>query len=196
MAHTGLLLLDVDGPLNPYAEKPHLRPPGYTTFRHTPTGAWLSGRDARRHKGIRVWLNPDHGPALLAVADATGLELVWATTWLHEANNRIGPAIGLPTLPVIEFPLDDLEPDGGGNRWRRDGTWKWSAVAAYAAGRPLAWLDDDHGNPLFAAARASFDHQRTGQPTLLCHVDPRTGVQATHLDEIRAWAADLPATTG
>ena len=59
-ASTPVLLIDVDGPLNPYAAPPHRRPEGYTTHRWHPEG-W-HGR-----KPLRVWLNPDHGPALLAL---------------------------------------------------------------------------------------------------------------------------------
>lgn len=33
-----LLLIDVDGPLNPYAAKPQSRPRGYGTHRMRPTG--------------------------------------------------------------------------------------------------------------------------------------------------------------
>ncbi|WP_156051330.1 hypothetical protein [Allokutzneria albata] len=117
----GFLLLDVDGPLNPYAAKPSRRPDGYATFRLTDDGRWLRGREGRRRKGIRVWLNPGHGTALLRVAAEADLALVWATTWEDEANTRIGPEIGLPPLPVITFP--DRDPVTG---WRRDGRWKWA----------------------------------------------------------------------
>lgn len=56
-----ILFLDVDGPLNPYAAKPHRRPEGYQTFRfHAGTPEW--GK-----RGLRVWLNPSHGPQLLAL---------------------------------------------------------------------------------------------------------------------------------
>jgi hypothetical protein len=191
--YRGLLLLDVDGPLNPYAAKPHARPPGYETFRYTASGGWYTGRDVRRYKGLRVWLHRDHGAQLCALAASTGLELVWATTWLHEANTCIGPVIGLPELPVIEFPSADLERDGAGRHgWRRDGGWKWPAVAQYAAGRPLAWLDDEHDDKGFRAARATFDRDRAESPTLLCQVDPHSGLLPGHLEEIRAWAIQLP----
>ncbi|NUT46333.1 MAG: hypothetical protein HOV94_03285 [Saccharothrix sp.] len=193
MGYRGLLLLDVDGPLNPYAAKPNARPPGYETFRYTPAGGWYTGRDVRRHKGLRVWLNPGHGALLLELAAATGLELVWATTWSHEANTLIAPAVGLPELPVIDFPDADLERDEAGHaRWSRDGGWKWSAVVRYAAGRPLAWLDDEHDDTGARAAGATFDRDRADSPTLLCHVDPYRGLQPAHLDRIRAWAVRLP----
>lgn len=175
----GLLLLDVDGPLNPYAANKNRRPPGYQTYRRTATG-WHTGRDAYRFKGLRVWLHPGHGAELLALAAETSLELVWATTWQHEANDRIGPAIGLPRLPVIEFSGHD--PATG---W--DKAWKWPAVAAYAAGRPLAWLDDEHDHP----GAEEFGRGRTGAATLLVHVDPRQGLGSTHLARVRHWASTL-----
>jgi hypothetical protein len=89
---------------------------------------------------------------------------------MHEANTHVGPAIGLPELPVIEFSPDDLN---------RGGSWKWAAVAEYADGRPLAWLDDDHSSPLFRGGRETFDEARAGMPTLLCHVDPAHGLSPT-----------------
>ncbi|MBE1465245.1 HAD domain-containing protein [Kibdelosporangium phytohabitans] len=169
----GLLLLDVDGPLNPYAAKAARRPPGYETFRQTSGGRWLTGKEARKRKGLRVWLNPAHGPILCALAEQTGLALVWATTWQHEANTCIGPAIGLPELPVIEFAPSK--------------EWKWAAVAAYADGQPVAWLDDQFDE--LPSARQAFEEQRAGTPTLLCHVDPAFGLLDTHVDAIRRWHA-------
>lgn len=94
-----LLLIDVDGPLNPYAAKAQRRPEGYRTHRMRPTG-WT---EAEQAKPLRVWLNPDHGAELLALAEV--YELVWATTWKDEANDWIGPHLGLPRLPFIDWPV-------------------------------------------------------------------------------------------
>jgi len=181
------LLLDVDGPLNPYDAKPWRRPVGYHTWRYIGPGALYTDREyrqARAKHAMRVWLNPDHGPMLLDLAATTGLELVWATTWGSEANRCIGPAIGLPELPVIRFG----EPDWGHAGWSMSGAWKWRAVADYADGRPLAWLDDEHNDVTYVHARAVFDRRRAGTPTLLCHVDPRTGLLPDHLATVRSWA--------
>ncbi|HEY4019773.1 MAG TPA: HAD domain-containing protein [Pseudonocardiaceae bacterium] len=192
MAEQALLLLDVDGVLNPYAAKPTARPLGYRTYRHTPDGGWYSGSNVRRHRGLRIWLHPAHGARLRELAAKANLELAWATTWMHDANTYVGPAIGLRDLPVIEFPATDLAPvPPGWFRWTENGGWKWPAVAAYAAGRPLAWLDDEHDASGFPAARAEFDRNREGIPTLLCHVDPRKGLLPEHLHRVADWAADL-----
>jgi hypothetical protein len=188
----GLLLLDVDGPLNPYAAKPFRRPAGYVPYRETPAGDWVSGRQARRRKGHRVWLHPGHGAVLRSLAEETGLRLVWATAWQHAANARVAPAIGLDPLPVIEFPAADAHVDGAGRlHWRVGGGWKWPAVTQYAVGQPLAWLDDEHDGEGYVAARTAFDRDRAGSPTFLCHVDPRRGLRPGHVAEIRAWAAGL-----
>jgi hypothetical protein len=216
------LLLDVDGPLNPYGAQPD-RPDGYRTYRETLDGGWVSDdwvHDGRVHDGRvgdglvhdgrvsdglvrggsvqddglghRVWLHPGHGSLLRGLAAETGLELVWATAWQHAANERVAPAIGLEPLPVIEFPARDVEIDADGRlRWRVGGGWKWPAVVEYAAGRPLAWLDDELNGGGFEVARAAFERDRAGSPTLLCHVDPRFGLQGAHLEEIRSWAAGL-----
>ena len=103
-----LLFLDVDDPLNPFAAKPTRRPDGYEKHRMAPRRwmeaerEWLraKGRPFKRAKPLRVWLNPAHGPALLDLP----VELVWATTWEQEANEWIGPVLGLPALPVVCWP--------------------------------------------------------------------------------------------
>jgi hypothetical protein len=184
----GWLLLDVDGPLNPYGAKATRRPPGYDTFRLTSQGRWVTGKETKRRKGLRVWLNAGHGEQLRALAEETGLTLAWATTWLHHANAYVSPTLGLPKLPVVEYPESDLQPVAGGHRWRRDGNWKWPGVATFTDGRPLAWLDDEHSDPLYAEARQAFEQSRAGSPTLLVHVDPSKGLQPAHLDMVRAWA--------
>src|SRR4051794_17405699 len=90
MPERPLLLLDFDGPLNPYrARKP---PTGY-----------------ERHEiveGAKIWsvlLNQQHGVELNALADV--FQLVWATSWEHGANRLLAPLLGLPDdLPVIVWP--------------------------------------------------------------------------------------------
>jgi hypothetical protein len=204
----GLLLLDVDGPLNPYGAKAKRRPAGYRSYRYTRDGRWYSGSDFRRHKGTRVWLNPHHGARILDLAADTKLQPVWASTWRHEANTLVSPAVGLPTLPIIDFPAADLNPDGT-TRWRAAGRWKYRGVSAFAGTLPLAWLDDEHDLRIAAAdelpgaqrdlflryrtaARDGFLFERGAIPTLLCQVDPKTGLGEVHLAKIRDWATTLP----
>lgn len=163
-----LLLLDVDGPLNVYAADPDGRQDGYTEH---------------RLEGFRVWLNPGHGPLLCEFATRHDVELAWATTWEDLANTSIGPVVGLPELPVVDLG------------WQRkvSGTitttdhWKFDGVLDHAAGRPLAWLDDDFG--LFPEGRAWFERERGDTPTLLHHVDPRVGLTPADLDAVAGWLA-------
>jgi rhodanese-related sulfurtransferase len=99
-------------------------------------GDWVARHAARgeRAKPLRVWLNPDHGAALLGLP----YELVWATTWMHDANTLIAPQLGLPGLPVIEWPRM-FHDDADGIHW------KTRHVVDWAAGRPFAWVDDEFG---------------------------------------------------
>ncbi|GLY64662.1 hypothetical protein Atai01_12810 [Amycolatopsis taiwanensis] len=173
-----LLLLDVDGPLSPWAAPDDAKPSGFVEHRFRLPG-WS------RRRPLRMWLNPALGPALLELAAQAGLELVWATNWEHRANTMMGPAIGLPVLPVIEFPAG-LQPLPG-----RRFTWKYGPVARYAAGRPLAWLDDDFD--VYPTAREEFlDRRRAASvPTELVGVNPRIGITDDHLASVAGWAQSL-----
>ncbi|AXK88551.1 hypothetical protein SAMN05421776_12151 [Nocardia farcinica] len=174
-----LLYLDVDGPLNPYAAKPHLRPAGYETHRMLPP-TWMAqhgDRPSGRIKPLRVWLNPVHGPKLLALTDV--FELWWATTWEHDANTHIGPTIGLPELPVVEWKTS--------KRFGPDGTFfKTAELVDHAGGRPFAWVDDDITN------RDRVYVERTHGPGALLHwVDPAKGLLDEDFAALRSWAAGL-----
>ncbi|HEX6352141.1 HAD domain-containing protein [Actinophytocola sp.] len=159
-----LLLLDIDGVLNPWAAR--TCPPGYVAH-HFRRGWWGQRRQA--------WLRPEHGPALRGLAERTGAELVWASSWAHDANITVGAVLGLPPLPVIEFagPHADTGP-----------AWKYRAVARFAYGRPLAWLDDDFD--LRAGAKEEFLARRD-VPTLLVPIDPAVGVTDADLASVERW---------
>lgn len=183
-----LLLIDVDGPLNPWRANKNRRPRGYETHRLNPLTS-----DGRRwvtvnRRLLRVWLNPAHGPALMDLP----FELVWCTTWVHEANEMIGPAIGLPELPVVEFDKQWTLPTRG------DGTYfKTHDVVAYAAGRPFAWIDDEVSD--FDREYVTTHHRAPSPihphsipaPALLHHVDPRLGLLDSDFEALAAWAASL-----
>lgn len=54
-------------------------------------------------------LDPDDGRRLLALS----CDLAWATTWMADANEVISPRLGLPELPVVDWPDSDDEPPHG-----------------------------------------------------------------------------------
>ncbi|SME94382.1 hypothetical protein [Streptomyces sp. Amel2xC10] len=163
-----LLLIDVDGPLNPYAAKPQRRPEGYTTHRMRPRGWDDPGR-----KPLRVWLDPAHGAALRALP----FELVWATTWEADANTWIAPRIGLPELPYIAWDPRPAEAPPAGI------FWKTRRVVSWAAGRPFAWIDDE-----ITDRDREFVADHHPGPALLHHVDPRRGLLPYDFARLAAWA--------
>ncbi|WP_329193785.1 MULTISPECIES: hypothetical protein [unclassified Streptomyces] len=164
-----LLLIDVDGPLNPYAAQPQRRPEGYTTHRVRPTG-WTA---AESRKPLRVWLHPGHGVELLALAHS--YEPVWATTWKDEANDWIG--LGLPRLPYIDWPqMHGRAPLGT--------FWKTQYVLEYAGNRPFAWIDDD----ITDGDREYVDRRHPAR-ALLLRIDERTGLVGADFQALAAWAA-------
>ncbi len=177
-----LLFLDVDGPLNPYVARSG-PPEGYITVevpqedRAATEPSWPRFRERPR----RVWLNPAHGRALLGL----GYDLCWATTWMSEANSIIGPVVGLPELPYVDFAGDLF-------RERQDGIhWKSAPLPAYADGRPFAWVDDEQNevDHVYVAARHAA-------PALLHDVDPGVGLRDEDLAVLRKFAASLSGPTG
>ena len=112
-----LLLVDVDGVLNPWEATD--TPDGYHEYDFFP--------------GERVLLSPDHGQLLRDLSK--DFDLVWATAWEHRANRLICPVLSIPELPVIEFPL--AAPYFAVN--------KLPAVIQAVGDRPCAWIDDMHG---------------------------------------------------
>ncbi|MCK2241774.1 MULTISPECIES: hypothetical protein [unclassified Crossiella] len=78
-----LLFLDVDGPLIPFGGEPR-----------------LYANPESDGNPLLARINPRHGPRLTAL----DCELVWATTWMDEANECVAPRLGLPRLAVVEWP--------------------------------------------------------------------------------------------
>lgn len=119
-AQRPLLFLDVDGPLLPFGAGPQHQ--------------LSAGEESTSHLAR---LDPQIGPRLAALP----CELVWATTWEQEANAEIAPRIGLPRLPVVNWPEPSAEHERE-NQWFGL-HWKTRTVVAWAAGRPFAWIDDE-----------------------------------------------------
>ncbi|MCZ0983858.1 hypothetical protein O1L60_44655 [Streptomyces diastatochromogenes] len=176
-----LCYLDVDGPLNPWMAKPEKRPAGYTTHRMLPPSLYAQhpGKPRAYVKPLRVWLRPDHGPALLAL----GLDLVWATTWMGEARDFIAPVLGLPELPYVDFgdALGTTTDDGL--------HWKTKPLLVHAGDRAFCWVDDEITDRDRAYVAA---HHRA--PALLHRVDPRHGLRDDDFAALDDFARTVPAT--
>jgi hypothetical protein len=157
-----LLFLDVDGPLIPFGAP---LPPSADHVRPQPVRAGVSPLLAR--------LNPQHGTRLSALP----CDLVWATTWMADANEVIGPRLGLPELPVVDWPDAD---DDGTLHWKTRGLLHW------AAGRPFVWVDDE-----ITDADRGWVSRHHSEAALPHRVDPRRGLTDADFAIIGAWLARL-----
>ena len=179
MMEKPLLLIDVDGPLNPWMSTiTQAKKAGYERYMMNPMKS--DGRKWQDAHGtcLRVFLNPQHGEQLLKLAEL--YELVWCTTWEHDANSLIGPRIGLPKLPVIEFgKYCPPQPPSPGLHW------KTAVIVGYAKfrDRPFAWVDDE-----IRPQDAVWFQKWCDHPNLTMPVDASTGLTDTHFRELREWA--------
>lgn len=157
-----ILLVDVDGVLNPWEAESC--PDGFAEFEFFP--------------GERVLLCPSHGKLLASLA--ASYDLAWATAWEHNANRLICPVLGLPELPVVEFPLS------GRDVFFR----KLPAVIEAVGGRPCAWIDDVHLPEHYEWA------ERRGVPTLIVDIDPAEGFTREVAGQLARWAVTLADDQG
>lgn len=162
-----LIVVDVDGVLNP--QRPS---PGYREHIVYPYCEWWNGEDP-----LAVWLNKDHGPWLTDLADATSADLVWGTGWGAQADFWIAPSIGLPGMRVISM-------HGWDSRRCTFGHWKARRITAWAHQRPFVWFDDEPD----ARARSA---QYARGPHLVVEVNPQQGLTLEHIQEAQQWLTNF-----
>lgn len=161
-AERPILFLDVDGPLIPFGAStgaPSTAPTSWHGFAGPENP--LLGR-----------LDPAIGLRLAAL----GCDLVWASTWMDEANEVVAPRIGLPALPVVRWL--DASPDEG----PRGLHWKTRHLVEWADHRPFVWVDDE----ISAVDRLWVAAQHRG-PWLLHRVDPSQGLSDDDFAVLADW---------
>lgn len=173
-----LLFLDVDGPLIPFGAADRAYPVYDGPSVPAADAPWPPGPRPAAPSPVHVGhpllarVDPALGPRLAGL----GCELVWATTWMDEANAALAPWLGLPELPVVQWPDED-EPPGPLH-------WKTRPLVAWAAGRPFIWVDDE-----ITGADRSWTAAHHPGPALLHRVDHRYGLTEGDFRVLEDWLA-------
>ena len=163
-----VLLIDVDGVLNPFAREGAV-PAGWESHQVQATNP------IRGTRTYTVVLTREHGAWLTELA--RDFDLAWATTWEDQANTVIAPLIGLPArLPVAEVG------------WRMYNYDKVEGIVALVGDRPAAWIDDEPG---WAGNEWAKERRARGVPTLLLVPNQKVGLTRAHVEALQAFAASL-----
>lgn len=130
----------------------------------------------------KVLLSPTHRDYLLELSNS--LDVVWATTWNHLANDLLTPLLDLPHFPVLH--LDVSVSARSSDRflcWKTDQiSAAFSAGGAYA-GRRFAWFDDDTSK----RDRALFDGRFGKNFHKIVLVNPGLGITRDQVDAVKTW---------
>ena len=122
---------------------------------------------------------------------ASGVEVVWATTWEHTANWHLAPNLGIGELPVatVSTPSDALE-------FRSSPEWKAQRLLERYRGRDLVWIDDD----LDLDQSETLEYLRSGRRdsglTLTIAPASDIGITPAQMAEVDEWLATVAAPHG
>jgi len=158
-------MVDIDGVISLFGFQP---PPTAAGSFH-----WIDG--------IPHFLSAAAAEHLLALSSL--YELVWASGWEEKANEYLPHLLGLPpALPFLRF-----ERGAGRTSGTRSvgGHWKLTSIEAFAAGRPLAWIDDAFDDSCHAWADSR------PAPTLLVPTAPERGLTQPETQRLEEWALEL-----
>ena len=130
---------------------------------------WESG------KPLKVRLRASDGPSLLAL----GCEIVWATAWEDDANEWIGPRIGLPRLDFINWNTK--------NTWTPERLhWKTKRILHWMAYNrpevPFIWIDDE-----VIRRDRDFIQENYSPDSTTLKVPPDKGLIDEHFKTIADW---------
>jgi hypothetical protein len=170
-----LLMVDIDGVISLFGAAPGLQGSPVAALGQPSGRRGTADGSFHSIEGIPHFLSSTAAGHLLDLSSL--FDLVWCSGWEEKANEHLPHLLGLPaTLPFLRFS------DGVRGTRVTNGHWKLEAIETFAAGRPLAWIDDALSEACheWAAARPV--------PTLLVQTAPELGLTSREAQLLADWA--------
>lgn len=210
-----LLLVDVDGPINPTTLRARkgdeegaafvvhlMRPRGHEELSPEEFQRQMLERRMQRMSGfktegkpgdpLKVRISPLHVEKFARLSEV--FDIVWATTWLDEANRFLSPLLGLPEdLPWVPFTDEERANKKQPQVGRRNGSWKTPIIARWLdehhPGRAWAWVDDEVNQRDRAWFRDHHYALRASVPHLVLRVEDHRGLRSDDFTRLLDFAA-------
>lgn len=127
--------------------------------------------------GFDLWLSKEMIKELASLP----ADVVWLTTWRHDAPSKVAPLVDAPDWPVIDWRLS-----------------KWDALAQDQRNnpRPFVWVDDGEATEL----NMNRIRSHVGKiPYLLIQPNSLIGLTPKDIDDIKVfldWLEEISQPTG
>lgn len=178
MSGKPLLLMDIDGPLNPWA------------------GQWVKHADQCERKGFKIASIPfvdshqpplkvrygiEHGARLKALSEF--YDLVWASAWNDLSDTLYGPLIGLTGLPHVDFPEDAMKYHPNREHWK---CFHIARLIRDVGAPGALWFDDE----VTKRDQRWMDEALPEAKVNVMRVREHEGLRDFHFDYIERWARE------
>ena len=178
------LFLDVDGVLNALDRTRQTWPDQTISYAYSQGSKWP------------IHASKQCGAALSALETDFGVEIVWLTTWMYDANAQIGPIVGFRGGLAVEGGAQKTNAGSDGMTYGYR-NWKWEFIQNYTtySEDPFIWVDDE-AIPNYDNSHTAekwFEEADASDRVHLVRTDARVGLTPANIEGIRDFVSNIQA---